>query len=391
VYSIFVEEDNIPLKQVDLDDDMWHMHFYGSGSNEGNGDGIILVSPVGKIYNLSYRLEFACTNNVTKFKALLLGIENAYNLGCGHLSVFGDSELVVNMVCKIYSPSSKMMKRYTQTVWALILNLLSFNITHVKGELNSIVDRLVVFAYSPNQRPLPHMPDCSFQSLYHPHIRDDVESWQAIPNDESGFSFIQDEPPKPKEIMSIEDDKIPKGLNPFESLFSLSDVDNKEKKREGESRRKVGETLSLDTGALESSKNVKTSVQCFDKKEMKLAKLIGRFQDVFSWHYEYLRGFDPSLIQHVIPIKEGMKPTRKKQRPINSTFKTTFQRELENFLRVGIIFSVYPEWVSNWVLVLKTTDHIRTSINFRTFSQAIMINPFPPLNMEMFLQQVVGS
>jgi hypothetical protein len=49
VYSIFVEEDNILLKQIDLYNDMWHMHFDGSCSNEGNGAGIILVSPVGEI------------------------------------------------------------------------------------------------------------------------------------------------------------------------------------------------------------------------------------------------------------------------------------------------------------------------------------------------------
>jgi hypothetical protein len=53
VYSIFVEEDNIPLEQIDLYDDMWHMKLYGSLSNEGNGDDIILVSPIGKIHNLS--------------------------------------------------------------------------------------------------------------------------------------------------------------------------------------------------------------------------------------------------------------------------------------------------------------------------------------------------
>jgi hypothetical protein len=109
-YSIFAKEDNIPMEQIDLDDGMWHMHFDGSCSNEGNKDGIILISPVGKIQNFSYQLEFACTNNVTEFKALLLGIENVYNIGCGHLSVFGDSELVVNLVCKIYSPSNKLMK-----------------------------------------------------------------------------------------------------------------------------------------------------------------------------------------------------------------------------------------------------------------------------------------
>jgi len=228
VYSIFVEEDNIPLEQIDLDDGMWHMHFDGSCSDEGNGVGIILVSPVGKIHNLSYRLEFSCTNHVIEFKALLLGIENAYNLGCGHLSVFGDSKLVVNLVRKIYSPSNKLMEQYTQTVWALISNLISFNITHVKRELNSMADRLAIFVASPSQQPFPHRPDYSFQSLYRPHIPDDVESWQALPNDESDCAFIQDEPPKLVEIISIEDENIPKGLNPLEISSSSSGVRNKE-------------------------------------------------------------------------------------------------------------------------------------------------------------------
>ena len=162
VYSIFVEEDNIPLEQIDLDYGMWHMHFDGSCSNEGNKADIILISPVGKIHNFSYRLEFVGTNNVTEFEALLLGIDNTYNLGCSHLSIFGDSKLVVNLVRKIYSHSNKLMKRYTQTIWALISNLLSFSITHVKRELNSMADRLAIFVAYPNQQPLTHLTNCYF-------------------------------------------------------------------------------------------------------------------------------------------------------------------------------------------------------------------------------------
>jgi ribonuclease HI len=162
-----------------------------------------LIYPIGKIHNLFYRLEFSSTNNVTEFEDLLLGIENAYNLGFGHHSVFGDSKLVVNLVRKIYSPSNKLMKRYTQTVWALMLNLLSFNITHVKRELNSMAGRLAIFVASPNRQILPQRPDCNFQSLYHPHIHENIESWKVFPNDERICSFIQNKPYKPKEIISI--------------------------------------------------------------------------------------------------------------------------------------------------------------------------------------------
>jgi hypothetical protein len=36
VYSIFVDEDDMHLQPTDYDDGMWHMHFDGACSNEGN-------------------------------------------------------------------------------------------------------------------------------------------------------------------------------------------------------------------------------------------------------------------------------------------------------------------------------------------------------------------
>jgi hypothetical protein len=79
----------------------------------------------------------------------------------------------------------------------------------------------------------------------------------------------------------------------------------------------VGETISLNIGTPESPKNVKIGAQCSNEEEMKFSKLLGELQNVFSWSYEGLRGFDPGLIHHTIPIKEGMKPVRKKQRHVN--------------------------------------------------------------------------
>jgi hypothetical protein len=67
VYSIFVDEGDIILEPIDFDDGMWHMHFDGSFSNEGNRVEIILYSLIGKIHNFSYRLEFSCTDNVVEF------------------------------------------------------------------------------------------------------------------------------------------------------------------------------------------------------------------------------------------------------------------------------------------------------------------------------------
>jgi hypothetical protein len=74
----------------------------------------------------------------------------------------------------------------------------------------------------------------------------------------------------------------------------------------------VGETISLNIGKLESPNNVKIGAQCSDEEKLKFPNLLGEFQDVFSWSYEDIHAFDPIIIQHSIPIKEGIKQVRKK-------------------------------------------------------------------------------
>jgi hypothetical protein len=113
-------------------------------------------------------------------------------------------------------------------------------------------------------------------------------------------------------------------------LFSSSDIGNKEKQKEEESKRKVGETISLNIGTLKSPKNVKIGAKCYDEEKMKFSKLLGEFQDVFSWYYEDLCGFDLGLIQHAIPIKEGIKPIREKKYLSTLHWKKLFERSWKN-------------------------------------------------------------
>jgi hypothetical protein len=165
---------------------------------------------------------------------LILGIENYFNLGCYNLSVFWDSELIINLVKRIYTPSNKLLKRYTQGVWKHIYNLLSFNITHIRRYLNSMEDRLAIFATNPTSKFLPKRPNCTFMSIYHPHFPENVESLKVFVDDESICSFLHNDPLKRKEIISLEDNKFSKGLTPLESFFSSRDVSNKKENIEEE-------------------------------------------------------------------------------------------------------------------------------------------------------------
>jgi hypothetical protein len=154
----------------------------------------------------------------------------------------------------------------------------------------------------------------------------------------------------------------------------------------------VGETISLNIGTLDSPKNVKIRAQCTDEEKLKFTELLREFQDGFSWSYEDIHGFYHALIQHAIPMKEGIKPVRKKQKPINPALEATIRKELEKLLKDGMIFSVkYYEWVSNLVPVRKTSGQIRLCVDFCALNRASVKDHFPLPNMEMILQQVAVS
>jgi hypothetical protein len=68
----------------------------------------------------------------------------------------------------------------------------------------------------------------------------------------------------------------------LESPFSSSDVGNKRTHKEEESKRKVGDTISLNIGTPESPKIIKLGSQCFDEEKMKFIELLHEFQDVFA-------------------------------------------------------------------------------------------------------------
>jgi ribonuclease HI len=56
------------------------------------------VSPNNVYFDISARLEFACTNNQVEYEALLYGLRWLKQMGIENVKVFGDSLLVVQQV-----------------------------------------------------------------------------------------------------------------------------------------------------------------------------------------------------------------------------------------------------------------------------------------------------
>jgi hypothetical protein len=79
----------------------------------------------------------------------------------------------------------------------------------------------------------------------HSYIYENEEPWKAIPKNEISCDVIQNEPLKPDEIISIENNKILEGLTLLKSSFSLSVGGNKDKQEEEELQLKVVEAISM--------------------------------------------------------------------------------------------------------------------------------------------------
>ena len=90
---------------IDLDDEVnyltftpWKLYFDGSVCKDGQGVGIILISPNGAEIGMSSQLDFSCTNNQTEYEALLFGLIMLRSMEVKHVEAYGDSLLVVQQV-----------------------------------------------------------------------------------------------------------------------------------------------------------------------------------------------------------------------------------------------------------------------------------------------------
>ena len=100
----------------------------------------------------------------------------------------------------------------------------------------------------------------------------------------------------------------------------------------------------INLGAEAEPRYVNLGKCCSPGKRSKFISLFKQYKDVFAWTYEELKTYDTKIIQHVIPIKGGIKPY---QQPL-------IQSEVKKLLDAKIIFKVrHSEWVSNLVQVQK--------------------------------------
>nr|AAQ56433.1 putative gag-pol precursor [Oryza sativa Japonica Group] len=161
----------------------WVMQFDGSLSLQGAGAGVTLTSPTGDVLRYLVRLDFRATNNMAEYEGLLAGLRVAAGLGIRRLLVLGDSQLVVNQVCKEYRCSDPQMDAYVRQVRRMERHFDGIELRHVPRRDNMIADELSRLASSRAQTP----PGAFEERITQPSARPDP----------LGETDAPDRPPRP--------------------------------------------------------------------------------------------------------------------------------------------------------------------------------------------------
>jgi ribonuclease HI len=119
-----------------IESDWWTMYFDGAVNVSGNGAGAVIISPEGKQYPISIKLQFSCTNNTAEYEACIHGLEAALELKIRKLGVYGDSMLIICQTKGEWQTKDEKLKPYQEYLSKLAENFEEIEFNHLGRDKN---------------------------------------------------------------------------------------------------------------------------------------------------------------------------------------------------------------------------------------------------------------
>jgi hypothetical protein len=88
--DFFLEFCNIPESQDHVQVPTWVIYVDGSSQGQGNGTGVVLLSPEGQRFQYAIKLDFVTTNNEAEYEAVVAGLTIARELGALNIEIRSD-------------------------------------------------------------------------------------------------------------------------------------------------------------------------------------------------------------------------------------------------------------------------------------------------------------
>ena len=107
------------------------MYFDGASNSKGAGAGAVVISKNGMHFPAYRKLNFDATNNVSEYKACILGLRLALDMDIRRLAVFGDSELVIKQSTEEYATRDTKLIPYRRCLVDLCQNFDYIEFNHI--------------------------------------------------------------------------------------------------------------------------------------------------------------------------------------------------------------------------------------------------------------------
>ncbi|XP_077223405.1 uncharacterized protein LOC143857018 [Tasmannia lanceolata] len=113
--------------------------------------------------------------------------------------------------------------------------------------------------------------------------------------------------------------------------------------------------------------------------------------DVLAWSAQDMPGIPPEMAVHRLNVNPTFKPVQQKKRNFAVERQTHIKAEVEKLLQAGFIREIrYPEWLSNVVMVKKTSGGWRACIDFTDLNRACPKDPYPLPRIDQLIDATSG-
>ena len=133
----------------------------------------------------------------------------------------------------------------------------------------------------------------------------------------------------------------------------------------------VEDLISVSIYATDPTKTVKVGSNLSEEQREKLIAFLREHHDVFAWSHSDMPGIPPSLSCHKLNVSPHNKPVKQKRRAFNQERYDAIEQEVDRLLAARFIReAVYPDWVSNVVLVKKSNGKWRMCVDFTDLNKS---------------------
>jgi ribonuclease HI len=188
----------------------WTMYFDGSLKLDGDGAGVLFISPRGEQLKYVLQILWEVSNNEAEYEALLHELHLAISLGIKRLLVYADSLLVIQQVNKEWDCNKEMMDAYVQEVRKLENKFSGLEVHHVVREHNVGADILSKLGSTCAQVPV----GVFVQELKQPSIKSSPQvTTDAGPQQPDREVMMLGEDWREAYIDFIRDQRLPAGMD----------------------------------------------------------------------------------------------------------------------------------------------------------------------------------